>query len=209
MKILRKASITLMVLVSILLFLPSSSHALIDFGVYGGYYFSGDMEWGDVQYDYAELTGPSDLAGWEYGVRGHFTSGIPLLFSTGLGFFLQKAPLEYEIGGSSFDAKKTTYGFDCFAQLEIPIPIHPYVCAGLAINEKVEVKLEVEVNGEETTVSKDYDKYFRSHYYGFGVAFTFFPRIYIFGEYLYTRSKQKKRIVLKGNAIHMGAKISI
>ncbi len=189
----------ILVVATIVLMIPASGFAIVDFGAYGGYYFAGELDLGDFS------DRKPGTAGWEYGFLGHLNGGVPMLFSVGLGGFWQRSPLQYEAAGTSYDAKKTTYGLDIIAQLELPIIIHPYVRAGIAIKEKLEIEYEI----AGSTYTKSNEEYFKSYYFGLGAGFTVFPMVQLFGEYLFTRSKQENGVELQGSAVHVGAKISI
>jgi opacity protein-like surface antigen len=174
----------------VLVFVPTSSYALLDFGVYGGYAL-GDIDLG---------TSSEDMHGSEYGFVGHFNGGVPLLITVGLGLYWQKASHTIDTSGSDLDADKVSYGFDAYAQLALPILIHPYVRGGIAIKEELDV--------EGTKV----DDKFSSYHYGIGVALTVFPMIQLFAEYMRYESTIEDdpyKIDMSGNAFHVGAKISI
>ena len=180
------------ILLAILLFVPASSYALVDFGIYGGFAV-GDWEAGSKSYD---------TAGGQYGFIGHFNGGVPLLISVGVGGFWQKSSLTVDFGGTDIDIDKITYGFDAYAMLELPIIIHPYIRGGIAIKDKI----------EEGSSSRD-DK-FNSIYYGLGVSLTVFPTIRLFGEYIMTQStfgkddnNAEEKVNL--NAVNFGAMIMI
>jgi len=189
-----------LVVAAIVLMIPASGFAIVDFGAYGGYYFAGELDLGD----FVDKT--PGTAGWEYGFLGHLNGGVPLLFNVGLGGFWQRSPLKYDLGGNSYNAKKTTYGIDIIAELELPIIIHPFARAGIAIKEKLEVEYNVSGVGK---VTKTNEEYFKSYYLGIGAGITVFPMIRLFGEYLFTRSKQENGVELQGSAVHVGAKLSI
>ncbi len=177
---------------AVLLVLPSSSYALLDVGVYGGYSFAGKIE---TDTESIKTSGP------EFGVFAHYTTGVPLVMSFGVGPFYQKTFLSYDVSNKDYDATRSMLGVDVFLQLELPIIIHPYVRGGIAVKEWFEF--------EDQTGSSSNSEYFKSYYGGAGVAFTVFPLISIFGEYLYTRSKQEDGILVKGSVVHAGAKLSL
>ncbi len=178
---------------TVLVFAPSASFAIVDLGVYGGYSFGGEIEVGNETYD---VMGP------EYGFIGHINgSVIPMILSLGVGGFYQKSTLQYEADNKDFDLDRTMYGLDAIAMLELPIIIHPYLRGGIAINEKLELKID------DSSVS--YEEKFNSYYFGIGAAFTVFPMVQIFGEYLYNYSNQEDDSTLKTNSIHIGARVNI
>ena len=180
-----------LVIFTILVFIPASSYALIDFGVYGGFAI-GDYEYASSSYD---------VAGTQYGFIGHFTGGIPLLISFGVGGFYQKASYTVELPGSDEDFDKNTYGFDAFAQLEVIPIIHPYIRGGLAIKDKI----------DSDNIGSD-DESFKSLYYGLGVAVTVAPMIQIFGECILTSSTFEDDTGdtdISTTSFNLGAKISI
>lgn len=178
----------------IIMLIPSSSYAIIDVGVYGGYTFAGSIDNPDID--------NADTAGWQYGFLGHINgSVIPMILSVGIGGFYQISPMQFTVGGKDFDITRTMYGIDTIAMLEIPILIHPYVRAGIAINEKVEIKTPLGTSSEE--------KKFNSYYVGLGAAFTVFPFVQVFGEYLYNYSRLDNDGTLKSNSINIGARLNI
>ena len=179
-------------LLAVLMFIPVSSYAIVDFGVYGGYSFANlDDEASQV-----------DMNGWEWGMLGHINTGLPMLFSVGLGAFYQRTNSEFDLGGTTYDAERIMWGVDIMATLELPIFIHPYLRMGIAVNE------EFEVDSPQGRIRKD-DKWFNSHYYGLGAQFTVFPMVRLFGEYVFNYSNQEDNTVIKSNAIHVGAMLSI
>lgn len=183
----------LVAVLAIALFIPASSYALVDFGVYGGYSYANiDTE------VYQE-----DMNGWEWGMLGHVNTGLPMLFSVGLGAFYQRTNADFEIGNTTVDADRVMWGIDVMATLELPIFIHPYLRMGIAIKEE----LEIDQGNNTTTVTNE--KYFNSHYYGIGAQFSVFPMVRVFGEYVFNYSNQENDTVVKSNAIHVGAMLSI
>ena len=178
---------------TVLVFVPSASFAIVDLGVYGGYSFGGEIEVENETYD---------VAGPEYGFIGHVNGTvIPMILSVGIGGFYQKSTLEYEYNNDTIDLDKTMYGIDAIVMLELPILIHPYVRGGIAIKEELDFK----VNGEGVT----YDETFSSYYVGLGAAFTIFPMVQVFGEYLYNYSTQEEDSTMMTNSIHVGARLNI
>ncbi|MCX8123032.1 MAG: porin family protein [Spirochaetes bacterium] len=185
---------TLVCLAIALLLLPTASYAIVDFGMYGGYTFAGKIDNPTIS--------NADTNGWQYGFIGHLNgSVIPMVLSMGIGGFYQKSPLQYTVAGKDFDLTKTMYGIDAIVMLELPILIHPYARAGIAINEKVELKTPLGTLSDE--------KKFNSYYFGLGAAFTVFPFVQIFGEYLYNYSKLEDDGTLKSNSINVGARLNI
>lgn len=174
--------------------LPTTSFAIVDLGMYGGYTFAGKFD--------APNISNADTNGWQYGFIGHLNgSVIPMILSMGIGGFFQRSPLSYTVAGNDFDLTKTMYGIDAIAMLELPILIHPYARAGIAINEKVELKYPGGSWSDE--------KKFNSYYFGLGAAFTVFPFVQVFGEYLYNYSKLEDDATLKSNSINIGARLNI
>ncbi len=189
-----KKLIVIIAAFTVLVFVPSASFAIVDLGVYGGYSFGGEIEVENETYD---VMGP------EYGFIGHLNgSVIPMILSLGIGGFYQKSTLQYEADNKDYDLDKTMYGLDAIAMLELPILIHPYLRGGIAINEK----LDIDISG---VGSESYEKKFNSYYFGIGAAFTVFPMVQVFGEYLYNYSKQEEDAVLKTNSVHIGARVNI
>ncbi len=184
-----KLLVKILVILTIIVFIPASSYAIIDFGVYGGY------AWGDF-----EPNGTYDIDGSEYGFIGHFNGGVPLLISVGVGLFWQSASHTVEIDSKDYDADRESYGFDAYAQLELPIVIHPYIRGGIAIKE------ELDLEGSK------FDDKFNQIYYGIGVAMTVFPMIQVFGEWIHTESTIEDgeyEADINTDALHVGARVSI
>jgi hypothetical protein len=169
----------------VLMMLPVSGFALVDVGVYGGYSMA-TMENGSS----------SDVNGYEYGVFGHYNTGLPMLFSIGIGGFYQISNLTIDEG--DLDATRKAYGFDLMATLELPIIIHPFIRGGIAISESFDIE------GDSNSES------FESYYVGIGAGITIFPMIRIFAEYIYSTSElEGGDYTLGGNAFHVGAMLSI
>ena len=189
-----KFSNKLACLVVAMVIVPSVSFAIVDFGAYGGYTFAGKID--------SPTVDDAETDGWQYGFIGHLNKSIiPMILSMGIGGFYQRSPLEYSDSGKDYDLTKTMYGIDAIALLELPILIHPYLRAGIAINEKIKVDTP---SGTYTD-----EKKFNSYYFGLGAAFTVFPFIQIFGEYLYNYSKQEHDSTLHSNSINIGARLNI
>ncbi|MCU0822617.1 MAG: porin family protein [Spirochaetes bacterium] len=191
----------LLVLLAVMLMIPASSYALVDGSIYGGYAFGGKLEG----------TGETaDVSGYHYGARVHANLGIPMVVSFGLGMFYEIAPMKYEVNGKEDDLKKETLGIDVYAQLKLPvIPINPFIRYGIAINDKVEVTYQDQDAGGSAT--ETFQENFKSSYYGIGIAYSLLDAIVmdiqLFGEYLYTTSKQEKGIELKGNVVNLGVQV--
>jgi len=177
---------------AVLLVLPASAFALLDVGVYGGYSFAGEIE---TDTDSPKTSGP------EFGAFAHYNTGLPLLLTLGVGPFYQKTYLSYDLMNNEYDATRSMVGLDVYLQVELPIIIHPYIRGGIAFKEW----LELDGPGGSSTKSE----YFKSYYGGLGVALKVFPLVSFFGEYLYTRSNQEDDVVVKGNAVHVGAKLTL
>lgn len=177
---------------AVLLVLPASGYALLDLGAYGGYSFAGKIE---------TDAGNPKTSGPEWGAFAHYNTGLPMLFTFGVGPFYQKTYLSFDLGNNDYDATRSMLGLDVYLQLELPILVHPFVRGGVAMKEW----LKIEGGGGSSTKSE----YFKSYYGGLGVALKVFPLVSLFGEYLYTRSKQEDGIVVKGNSVHAGAKLAL
>ncbi len=189
MKILRNIFITL----AVMCLIPASSYAIVDIGVYGGYAFAGKLE----TQNFSETTN-----GWEYGVLGHINHSFLGVLELGIGGYAQWAPMKYSVGGKDYDIHKSTYGIDGIALLNLPVlPVMPFVRGGIGVYDKIKVDLPV---GTATD-----SKYFNNYYGGGGIAVSIFPLLQVFGEYLYTYSKQENNTTLKGNAVHLGARLDI
>jgi hypothetical protein len=184
-------------LIAVILAMPVASYAIVDASIYGGYSFSGEMSGSGVT---------DDTKGWLYGFNGHVNTGIPYIFTIGLGGFYQMSPLDVKTSAGTVNSNRTTYGIDVYGQLDLPfIPVNPYVRYGLGINDKIKV--------DNSGGSNTYSKYFNSSYYGIGLGYSLFDAVLvdvkIFAEYRYTMSKLDSGIKLKGNEIDFGLQVSI
>jgi hypothetical protein len=180
---------TIVILLTVLVLIPASSYALVDAAVFGGYSFNNKIDGAGTD---------ESVKGWQYGLYGHFNTGIPMLVTVGIGGFYLIAPLKGDI-----NATKKAAGIDVYGQIDLPfLPVFPYARYGIAINEKIEIE-----NGP--TLSKN----FKSHYFGLGVSRTLFTatllKLQIFAEFLFTTSKQENSVNVKGNAINVGIKAVI
>ncbi len=174
----------------VLLMVPVSSYALVDFGAYGGYAL------GNIETDAAE----KDLNGYEFGAFAHYTTGLPMLFSIGIGGFYQRNVSKYELNNTDYDATRSMYGADLMFTVELPIVIHPFVRGGIAINESFDIDFDEEVSESES---------FKSYYVAVGAGITVFPMIRLFGEYMYNKSEQESEQKINTSSFHIGAMLSI
>lgn len=195
----------ILVMAAVLVLLPATSYAIVDFGAYGGYGFAGKLDTGELATNTVEKQGKS-MSGWEYGLFGHLNTSIAGIVGVGVGPYYQAAPMQYELEGNKYDAKRVAYGVDLMVSLELIPIIHPYLREGVAIKEQIKVEVPSAVGMTTKTTN---DRYFRSWYFGFGCAFTVAPMVRVFGEYLYTTSKQENKVEIKGNAVHAGAMLKL
>ena len=187
------------VIVTLLLFVPVASFAIVDFGAYAGYGM-GDWEDDDGSYD---------ISGTNMGFIGHLNSGIPMLLTMGIGLYFQSADQEIEVDNVTFDAERLTYGLDFYAQLELPLPIHPYIRGGIAFKDKMDVSAP--------GYAETFEDSFNTIHYGFGVAITILPPslVQIYAEYLITQATFKKDdpqgydFDVNTGTFNVGAKVSI
>jgi len=192
-----KQSGKMIAILTILLSIPAASYAIVDASVFGGYSFLGE---------YKDSGSSYDTKGYQYGAYAHLNTGIPALFTVGLGGFYTIAPMTVETSYGDKDATKKTVGIDAYAQIDLPIlPVFPYLRYGHAINEKLEVK-----NSGSTTT---YNENFKSYYYGIGICKTLINAVkldlQLFVEYLRTSSKQENDVKTTGNVINVGLKASL
>ncbi|HPA71715.1 MAG TPA: outer membrane beta-barrel protein [Spirochaetota bacterium] len=183
-------SIKLVVAVlAVLVMIPASSYALVDFGAYGGYSYA-NLDTGGTQ---------ENIKGWEYGAFGHLNTGLPMLFTIGLGGFYQVTNSTLEVNSEDVDVTRTMYGLDAIFILELPLlPVNPFLRGGLAINEELEIG-----EGDPT------EEKFKSYYVALGVGYSIFPMTKIFAEYVFNYSKQEDDSKVNSNAIHVGLMINI
>jgi hypothetical protein len=139
------------------------------------------------------------MKGWEYGAFGHLNTGIPMLFTVGLGGFYQVTKSTYEPGAVEYDVTRTMYGIDAICILELPLlPVNPFLRGGLAINEELEI-------GDADPIEEK----FKSYYVALGVGYSIFPMTKVFAEYVFNYSKQEDSSKINSNAIHVGLMINI
>lgn len=170
----------------------SSAFALADLGIYGGYSFAGS----------SDISGSkSDLTGWQYGVIGHLNKSVlPMLLRTGAGAYLNMAPLEGDNSGYTYD--RATLGLDFYAQLDMPIIIHPYAKFQLGIYERMRV-----LDGSEEIESEN--SYFQSYALGGGAAVTVFPMLQLFGEYLFSYAIADTTSTTQTHTMQLGVRVSL
>ncbi|MDY6935221.1 MAG: outer membrane beta-barrel protein [Spirochaetota bacterium] len=217
MKQMRNA-IAAILTISFMLFVPISGSAFIDIGLYMGRSVNGNMELGELKTELGKDS--TDVDGWEYGISAHLNTGVPLLFTAGIGLFYQITSLTYDyrydgINSKELDTTKNTYGFDGYFQIDLPfLPIYPYVRAGTAIKDETKIDT-VEYIGttQETINEKIKEKYFQSYYYGFGLSYTLYDAVVmdlqLFAEYLITKSKQESDIEIEGQSVRAGVKLAL
>jgi hypothetical protein len=184
----------IILIVSILAFVPATSYALFDLGVYGGYTFAGE-----IKSDVPGVSNP-EPTGLSYGVIGHFNTPIFPLLRMGFGLYSEKSDFSYDLVNQSYDYTRKTVGIDLYLQLDIPlVPLHPYLKFASGVWE--------EIGGE--LVEKDETEYFSTYRTGVGVALTFFPFVQIFAEYqyLYTRNIGDDTAVGQGVALGVRANL--
>ncbi len=185
---------SIVLVVSILAFVPASSYALFDIGIYGGYTFAGEIK--------SDISGQSnpEPTGLSYGAIGHFNTPIFPLLRLGVGLYTENSNLDYSISSQDYEFTRKTVGLDLYLQLDIPlIPLHPYAKFASGIWE--------EVGGD--LVAKDETEYFSTYRTGVGAALTFFPMLQIFAEYqfLYTRNIGDDKAV--GHGVALGMRLNI
>ncbi|MCP4133009.1 MAG: hypothetical protein GY754_18790 [bacterium] len=175
------------VVLAMLAFIPASSYAFFDAGVYGGYSFGKGIE-----------NTTETAAGFEWGAIAHWnTSIIPLVLSFGLGGYFEMSYLSYDLGAAgSIDLDRTAAGIDMYVQSELPIIVHPYVHGKAAAYEK----LQVGTLAAET-------QYFKSYAVGVGVAVSLFiPLIQAFGQYDFNFDTGSSTT---GHAFHLGLRVKL
>ncbi len=200
-------------LLGILVFIPSTSFALFDVGVYGGYSFLGKVKKDSTKDDVENY----DLQGWEYGFIAHYNGKIlPVFLSYGIGTFVQYAPLqangvEYypsHVNNPTEDDKEETdvsyqkkqVGVDAYLQLNL-LMLHPYVRIAWTVWEGVEGQ---NVDGAQIVDKKQ--EYFKTYLTGVGLAVGVLPLIQVYVEYLYVTGESANNEVTN-NSVHLGARI--
>ena len=146
---------------SLILFVPSTSFALLEVGAYGGYTSMDKIE-------------NVDMSGFHYGVITHMTFSLPLLATIGAGGYYQRGTFS----DSGYEVTKQTLGLDAFARLEIPVlPLKPY--------GRISTSAWDRVSGD----IKSDTRYFEDYSLGGGLAYMIpFPvlKLMLYTEYLYT-----------------------
>lgn len=142
----------------IMAFMPDKSYALVDASVYGGGLFKGEVEGNSS----------IDPKGYQYGLKAHYNTSLVPLIEFGIGGYLQKGKIDYDLTGSDDTYDRTTIGLDVNLILNIPI-IHPYARFTYAVYDKIE---------------EDKDN-FCGYGLGAGIELTFIPFFRFFGEYMY------------------------
>ncbi len=176
---------------ALLLLVPVSSYAIVDFGAYGGYSFA-NIDTGAKQ---------DDIRGWEYGAFAHLNTGLPMLFTVGIGGFYQANSSTLEVNKKDIDVSRNMYGIDAMFTLELPLlPVNPFARAGIAINESYELKLPG---------SKAEDKKFKAYFFALGAGYKVFPMTSLFLEYMYTMSDRDNDVTINTHSVHIGAMINI
>ena len=162
---------------------PVKSYALIDIGAYGGYSFENKVKTSD---------GELKTQGFGFGFIGHYNmTVIPMVLSIGIGPYYEKFYLNYKWYSVKSDYDLQTVGLDVFAMLELPIVVHPFVRASVAV-------------WEQTQKNNDY---FRSFSFGPGVGFDILI-LQIYTEYLFNTSKQRGNDAY-GHTINLGIRIRL
>jgi len=178
-------------MLAVLLMVPVSSYAIVDIGAYGGYSYA-NIDTGAKQ---------DDINGWEYGAFGHLNTGLPMLFTIGLGGFYQVNSSTLDVNSEDVDVERVVYGLDAMFTLELPLlPVNPFVRGGIAINESYEVKLP---NSDAE------DEKFKSYFFALGAGYKVFPMTSLFLEYMYTISNRDNDVTISTHSVHLGAMINI
>lgn len=184
----------IVLVISILAFIPATSYALFDIGIYGGYTFAGEIK--------SDVSGQSnpEPTGLSYGVIGHFNTPIFPLLRLGIGLYTENSNLDYSVLNKDYEFTRKTVGMDIYLQLDIPlVPLHPYAKFASGIWE--------EVGGD--LVEKDETEYFSTYRTGVGVALTFFPMLQIFAEYQYLYTRNIGDDTAVGHGVALGLRLNI
>ncbi len=163
-------------------FATTSSFALVDGAVWGGYVFKGELEGNN-----------KDATGGNYGIKGHYNTSLFPLLELGVGAYYQYSKLTVDLG-SNEDIKRSSIGLDANLILGTPI-VHPYLRGTYSFVDKVDVA------GESDTVK------FKGYGYGAGLELTVAPFLRIFGEYMYDYSDHDS--YLKSQSVKLGLKMDI
>jgi hypothetical protein len=146
------------------------SFALIDGEIFGGYTYGGKLDAGSENVN---------LSGWNYGIRGHLNRDFAV-FKIGLGGYLQKSPLTFDLLSQNYKYERTNIGSDLYIRLT-PFPlVKPYARLGISFVEYGTTK------GGGSSSSQW--KYFNTYYVGGGIGLM--PPIpmidiMVYAEYLY------------------------
>lgn len=167
-------------------FATTSSFALVDASIYGGYIFSGKVEGIDT----------SNFKGRDYGVKAHYNTSVFPLMELGVGGYYQVTKYKYDVSSATNDLTRDNIGVDVNLILTIPI-IHPYIRGTYSLWDKLK---NSDIEYDDTTKFKGYGA-------GAGAEFTFFPFLRIFGEYMYEYTDHDDH--LKSQSVNLGLKIDI
>ncbi len=168
----------------LVLFATTSSFALVDGSIYGGYVFSGKIEGVDL----------SNFKGYDYGAKAHYNTSIFPLIELGIGGYYQVSKYKYDISSSNTDLTRNNFGIDANLILTTPI-VHPYLRGTYGLWDKVKG------DGYSDTVK------LKGYGAGAGVELTFFPFMRVFGEYMYDYTDHDGYI--KTSSVNLGLKFDL
>lgn len=143
----------------ILSIIPTTSYALFDAGMYGGYSMYNKI------HDNSNFIRPY---GWKFGFSTHYNLDIvPKILNFGTGIFYQMNIFKYEENNTFFDYERHVIAIDSYLMLEMDIAVHPFIRFSCAIWEK----------------DKNGSNYFQSFYPAVGLEFQIFWKFRLYAEY--------------------------
>lgn len=165
-------------LMGALLLIPSTSFALVDANLMGGYSFQGKVD---------GISGTQD--GWDLGLTAHINFDLLVFLQFGIG-------ASYDWSNLDWADDRNQIGLDLYGQINIPfLPISPYVRFNTAVWDKVSGAI-------------DSTEYFKSYKFGGGILFTVLPipkvfKLQLFGEYMYNFAKAGS-LDVKNHTVYLG-----
>jgi len=169
---------------SFVLLFNTSSFAIVDLAVWGGWVHGGKMDYDILA---ASIKGEK-FKGPQIGIKGHVNTSIVPFIELGVGLFSQSSDLKVDLTKPDEKIKRNTSGFDVNFILDFP-GIKPYVRGTWAFHDKIDT---IQTRWKTFGV-------------GGGVELSLFF-IKLYGEYMYDTSKHKLGDV-SAKTFNMGVKL--
>jgi|GEM_PF-556695 len=179
-------------------FVPTSSFAIFDIGVYGGYGFT------SIPDASSTLAAFSDPGGWDYGAVAHINIKIPFLMSFGFGAYYQGSYFDnidfakLNAGGTQFAIQsKDAVGLSFYAQLDLIPVVKPFIRITVAIWEGQKMG-SIDATSFDSTPTV-FDFFMKTYSIGPGLAFKI-GIIDIFVDYMFNFTLNFGDVINVGNA---------